>query len=201
MTKPSLKILRLGIFVALMVPLLSASAQSGAVVMRIEGVDGVGDVKILGFADGNHIAVNALSLSFERDIATGTTDTTGTRAGRINPPTITLSRNIDRGSTSLMQSMFTMKIFRSIRLHFIDTTSTPTVYLSYKFETCSIQKWGSSGTGDEMPNEEIALSCSKIGAGYRARDGKTAPPVGWDFVQNVSYNPGALIAPDGKPLP
>ena len=180
------------------------------ILVKIQALAGLGDVKIDGYAEGNNFFVaDSFSFGVEREMKesgekAGTEDI-NIGVGELQECTI--SKSMDRGSTLLAQAAINGNSMGATEIHFVETAGgggnegAPFCYLKYILARTFVKSWSTSGDADDRPTEEIAFYYNKIAFNYASTvDGKNfkdCRAMSWNNVINKKWD-GHGIALAGK---
>lgn len=134
-----------------------------AIYLEFEGIKG--NVTAKGYE--NHIAVDSVSFSGNRNVSMEPGHMTNREVGRpsINP--ITLSKKADSSVAALFKEFVSGAAGKKATIKYVQTGADKVrEYMSYTFENCLISHYSSSAAGENHPGENFQLSFSKITVNY-----------------------------------
>jgi len=109
----------------------------------------------------------------------------------------TISKSMDRASTTLAQFAINGNSCETAEIHFVEvagggTDGKPYCYMKYKLDRCFVKSWSTSGDADDRPTEEVAFYYNKIAFNYASTpDGKNfkaCNAMAWDNVTNKKWD-------------
>jgi type VI protein secretion system component Hcp len=169
--------------------------QPMPILVKIDGLDGHGDVVIAGYDGGEWFAADSFSYGVEREMKEsgekGGTADINIGVGELQECTI--SKSMDSASALLAQFAVNGNSSGGAQIDFVEVgASKPTVYLRYKLDRCFVKSWSTSGDADDRPTEEIAFYYNKIA--FSVAGG--GPVFSWDNVKKTRWTDHGL-----DPLP
>jgi type VI secretion system secreted protein Hcp len=156
--------------------------------VKVEGVDGESQ-------DDKHkkwIEVLSFSHGMSQPPSAVVSSAGGAGSGRVNIQDFSIVKHIDSASPKLYEACCTGKHFPSVKMELCRAGGDKLKYMEIKMSqvmVSSVRPGGSSGSGDEVPLEEVAFNFGKIewtyvpqARGTGAGAGNIA--AGWDLMLN-----------------
>ncbi len=169
-----------------------------AIFVKIQGLEGRGDVLVRGYEDGNWFHADSFSLGIERELKEsgrkGGTEDINIGVGELQECTV--SKSMDLASPLLAQFAINGNSCGTAEIDFVEVGGggdrAPMVYLKYKLERCFIKSWSTSGDADDRPTNDVAIIFNRIAFTYAG-----SPDIfSWDKVKNTVWTGHGL-----RPLP
>jgi type VI secretion system secreted protein Hcp len=155
-----------------------------------------GDVKVPGYE--KCFVADSFSFGVEREMKEsgekGGTADINIGVGELQECTI--SKSMDRASTTLAQFAINGNSCDIAEIHFVEvagsgTDGKPYCYLKYKLDRCFVKSWSTSGDADDRPTEEVAFYYNKIAFNYAStpngKDFDLCTAMAWDNVTNKKW--------------
>ena len=158
-----------------------------AIYVKWDGVKG--NITEAGYTD--HMSVNSFSFGVGRGITMETGNMANREASRPSVSEITLSKLVDKATTSIFKESVSGSKGKKIILKFLKTGDGKDVeFMTYELEDALVSAYSISASGTGQPMENISLSFSKIMVKYNDFDknNKSASPqiVGYDLAKGSS---------------
>jgi type VI secretion system secreted protein Hcp len=135
--------------------------------VKIDGLKGLGDSNVEGYGNGEWFIAESFSFGVEREMKEsgekGGTQDINIGVGELQECTI--SKSLDRTSSSLAQFAINGNSAGTAEIHFVETSGEigkPRAYLVYKLDRCFVKSWSTSGDADDRPTEEVAFYYNRI---------------------------------------
>jgi type VI secretion system secreted protein Hcp len=161
------------------------------ILLKLQGIDGDSKFK------GHEKWITCESLNWEvtreeKESAKGGTE--DINLGIADLPAVQLGKSMDIASVYLMQNAIAGKSFGTAEIHFVESQGVEEgaykVYLEYKLDRAIIKSWSISASGDDRPEETVAILYNKIKMKYTPFDGAKAGPAhekGWDTIAGKAW--------------